>query len=64
MLHLLDSLPAWVAHSEHQEVWAGPAVHRRRAACFYLEPRIRLKLFCYTRAMGQKDPKWHAGGNN
>jgi hypothetical protein len=24
MLHVLDSLLAWAAHSEHQEVWAGP----------------------------------------
>jgi hypothetical protein len=25
MLHMLDSLPAWAAHSEHQEDWAGPS---------------------------------------
>jgi hypothetical protein len=25
MLPLLDSLLAWAAHSEHQEVWAGPS---------------------------------------
>jgi hypothetical protein len=25
MLHMPDSLPAWAAHSEHQEVWAGPS---------------------------------------
>jgi hypothetical protein len=22
---MLDGLPAWTAHSEHQEVWAGPS---------------------------------------
>jgi hypothetical protein len=25
ILPLLDSLLAWAAHSEHQEVWAGPS---------------------------------------
>jgi hypothetical protein len=25
MLHMPDSLPAWAAHSECQEVWAGPS---------------------------------------
>jgi hypothetical protein len=25
MLHMTDSLPAWAAHLEHQEVWAGPS---------------------------------------
>jgi hypothetical protein len=25
MLYMLDDLPTWTAHSEHQEVWAGPS---------------------------------------
>jgi hypothetical protein len=25
MLYMLDGLPTWTAHSEHQEVWAGPS---------------------------------------
>jgi hypothetical protein len=25
MLYMLDGLPTWTDHSEHQEVWAGPS---------------------------------------
>jgi hypothetical protein len=25
MLSMLDSLPSWTAHLEHQEVWMGPS---------------------------------------